>query len=116
MKTHLPVKLLSAFVLSLLLFTSCKKSKFVSTGKLVLNFKNNIPSCYTLYTEEGYLSTAYLPIVSFPGVNAGGIKVTQNENTLTFEGLNYGTYVIDMCSFGKKVVQVAAGETKGYNF
>jgi hypothetical protein len=85
------LKILPIFVLSILLFTACKKNKFESTGTLVLNFKNGIPTCYRVYTESSY--SAGFPLYASPSGPLDGLNVKHNGNTLTFEGLNYGTYV-----------------------
>ncbi|HEY8895144.1 MAG TPA: hypothetical protein VIM79_10030 [Niastella sp.] len=104
---------LPILVLVFLLFTACKKQKFDTTGKLVFNFKNGIPSCYSLYTEAAY-TTSHLTIFSSGG-STGALDVTWDGNTMTINGLNYGTYVFTGCAVGTRVVQVSAGGTKTYN-
>jgi hypothetical protein len=106
---------LPILILSLFLLTACKKNKFDSTGTLVLSFKNGIPSCFYLYTEEGY-SGSRLAILSYPNGTAGsGLALKKVDNSYTIAGLNYGTYVITFCSGGSKVVQVAAGKSRTYD-
>jgi hypothetical protein len=106
---------LSFLVLSFFLLTACKKNKFDSTGTLVLSFKNGMPRCFTLYTEEGY-SGSRLYIISYPNGTAGsGLALSQKDDTYTIAGLNYGTYVITFCPGGSKVVQVAAGKSRTYD-
>lgn len=116
MKLHLPVmnvlKKLPIFVLTLLLFTGCKKRKFETSGTLELIFKNGIPSCYYIYTEI----SSSKPLHSYPTGPKAAVNVKNNGNTLIIEGLNYGTYIFSACSLSDRVVQVAAGATKTYEF
>ena len=106
-------KKLHLFVLPLLLLNACKKEKFETTGTLVVKFQNGVPSCYSIYTEG---ITDY-PLYTSGGGRPADIKVKVQDNTVTFEGLNYGNYRLNTCPYGNVlIVQVVAGETRTYPF
>ena len=104
---------------SFLLLAGCtKKTEFDTTGKLVINFRD-LPECYFLYTESSY-GTGMVPLYewSISGTyRPADIKVTRNGNSVTFEGLLYGNYILQACPYSNKLlVQVVAGGTKTYSF
>ena len=109
------VKKLPLLILSLFLLTACKKNKFDSTGTLELSFKNGIPSCFNIYTEEGYSGSRLAVFSYLNGSASSGFSIKKEDNSYTIAGLNYGTYVITFCSGGTKVVQVAAGKSRTYD-
>ena len=107
----------NALLLSFLLLTACRKTyNFNTTGKLVINFSNGIPGCYSIYTESSY-STNRTPLYESGGYRPADLTVKANGNSLSFDGLNYGNYILEACPYSSVlVVQVVAGETRTYPF
>ena len=102
---------------SFLLLAGCtKKTKFDTTGKLVINF-GKLPDCYFLYTESSY-STTHVPLLtSGSAYRPADIKVTVNGNSVTFEGLLYGNYILQTCPYSNiLLVQVVADGSRTYSF
>lgn len=112
------LKKISLLFFLFLLLAACKKNNFETTGTLVINFRD-FPACYSLYTESSF-QTTNVPLYERSGPFAyrpADIKVTVNGNSVTFEGLLYGNYILTACPYGNKlVVQVVAGKTKTYSF
>jgi hypothetical protein len=111
------LKKLPLFILPLLLLTACKKvTKFETTGTLIINFKNGVPACYNIYTEASYNAPVRYPLYQSGGSRPADINVEINGGSITFEGLNYGNYVVTGCGVGVLVVQVAAGTSREYTY